>query len=145
MANRNALQAYVRFDGSGRVIPGSLILNRFKPQVGNWKQIGSYECCDPFCLPPVYGEDYIIDDIFESEGSVTFVIETNPFTNPVLEVAIVSCDSEVGRILPLDIQLVQGNIYNYVVPTEIIEQGCALAFRRICVATQSGWDISFGG
>jgi len=146
MANRNALQAYVRFDGTGRVIPGSLILNRFKPKVGNWKQIGSYECCDPFCLPPVYGEDYIIIDAVEVEGGIIFQIATNPFiAGLVLEVAMISCESEPpNRLLPLQIELIQGNEYNYFVPNDILEQSCALGFRRICEATQSGWALSGG-
>ena len=46
MASNNKLKAYVRYDGSGRVIPGSLILNRFKPKVGNWKEIPANECCN---------------------------------------------------------------------------------------------------
>jgi hypothetical protein len=48
MATNNKLKAYVRFDGTGRVIAGSLILQRSKPKVGNWKRIQAYECCDPF-------------------------------------------------------------------------------------------------
>jgi hypothetical protein len=47
MANNNKLKAYVRYDGTGRVIAGSLILQRFKPKVGNWKEIDAYECCNP--------------------------------------------------------------------------------------------------
>lgn len=47
MSNRKDLKAFVRYDGSGRVIPGSLILQRKKPKVGDWKQIQAYECCDP--------------------------------------------------------------------------------------------------
>jgi hypothetical protein len=42
----NKLKAYVRFDGSGRIIPSSLILNRFKPEVGDWEEIPAYECCN---------------------------------------------------------------------------------------------------
>jgi hypothetical protein len=48
MSNKKDLKAYVRYDGSGRVIPGSLILQRSKPKVGNWEQIQAYECCDPY-------------------------------------------------------------------------------------------------
>lgn len=48
MANKRDLKAFVRFDGSGRIIPGSLILQRFKPKVGNWQRTRAYECCDPF-------------------------------------------------------------------------------------------------
>ena len=46
MATNNKLKAYVRFDGTGRVIAGSLILQRFKPKVGNWQEIDAYECCN---------------------------------------------------------------------------------------------------
>lgn len=46
MATNNKLKAYVRFDGTGRVIAGSLILQRFKPKVGNWKEIPANECCN---------------------------------------------------------------------------------------------------
>jgi len=44
--NKRDLKAYVRYDGTGRVISGSLILNRFKPKVGNWKETPAYECCN---------------------------------------------------------------------------------------------------
>ena len=143
MANsNNKLKAYVRYDGSGRVVAGSLILQRFKPKDGNWKEIASKECCDPYCLPPVYGEDYIIDDIIEGETGITFVIQTNPFTNPTLQVALVSCESEPpGRIIALDVQTVVGNVFNYFVPDAILGQSCAIAFRRVCIGTLSGWDI----
>ena len=48
MANsRKDLKAYVRFDGSGRIVPGSLILRRKMPKVGKWKEVQAYECCDP--------------------------------------------------------------------------------------------------
>ena len=45
--NRRDLKAYVRYDGSGRVVPGSLILRRKKPKVGKWVEIPAYECCNP--------------------------------------------------------------------------------------------------
>jgi hypothetical protein len=49
MANGNnqRLKAYVRFDGSGRVVAGSLILRQNKPKVGKWQEITAYECCNP--------------------------------------------------------------------------------------------------
>jgi hypothetical protein len=50
MSNKRINKAYVRYDGSGRVIPGSLILNRFKPKVGNWQETPAYLCCNP--APP---------------------------------------------------------------------------------------------
>lgn len=44
--NNNKLKAFVRFDGSGRIIPSSLIVQSFKPKVGNWKEIDAKECCN---------------------------------------------------------------------------------------------------
>jgi hypothetical protein len=46
MANQNKLKAYVRYDGTGRVIAGGPILQRFKPKVGNWVEIDAKECCN---------------------------------------------------------------------------------------------------
>lgn len=48
MANGNnkRLKAFVRYDGTGRVVPSSVILARFKPKVGNYKEINAYECCN---------------------------------------------------------------------------------------------------
>lgn len=46
-SNRRTLKAYVRYDGTGRVLPGGPILSRFKPKVGNWVEIDAYECCNP--------------------------------------------------------------------------------------------------
>lgn len=44
--NSRPLKAYVRYDGQGRVVAGSLILRKNKPKVGKWKEILSYECCN---------------------------------------------------------------------------------------------------
>lgn len=46
MSLQNKLKAFVRFDGSGRVIPSSLILQKSKPKVGNWKEIDANQCCN---------------------------------------------------------------------------------------------------
>ena len=46
MSNKKALKAFVRFDGSGRVVAGSLILRKNKPKVGKWQEITGYECCN---------------------------------------------------------------------------------------------------
>ena len=46
-SNKRDLKAYVRFDGSGRVVPGSLILRRKMPKVGKWQEIVGYEQFNP--------------------------------------------------------------------------------------------------
>ena len=45
--NQRNLKAFVRFDGSGRIVAGSLILRKNRPKVGKWKEIQAYECCNP--------------------------------------------------------------------------------------------------
>ena len=45
-SNKKDLKAFVRYDGSGRVVAGSLILRRKKPKVGKWTEIQGYQCCN---------------------------------------------------------------------------------------------------
>lgn len=45
--SKKDLKAFVRIDGSGRVVSGSLILRKAKPKVGKWREIPAYECCNP--------------------------------------------------------------------------------------------------
>lgn len=44
--NQKKLKAFVRYDGSGRVVAGSLILRKNKPRVGRWFEIPAYDCCN---------------------------------------------------------------------------------------------------
>ena len=46
MANQRNLKAFVRYDASGRVVAGSLVLRKNKPKVGRWEEILTYECCN---------------------------------------------------------------------------------------------------
>jgi len=48
--NARPLKGYVRFDGQGRIIPGSLILRKKKPAIGTWKEVPAYECCNSVTL-----------------------------------------------------------------------------------------------
>ena len=43
--NSRPLKAFVRFDGSGRIVAGSLVLRKDKPKVVKWKELQAYECC----------------------------------------------------------------------------------------------------
>ena len=45
--NKRDLKSFARFDGTGRIVPGSLVLRRNKPKVGKWKEVPAYECCNP--------------------------------------------------------------------------------------------------
>lgn len=48
--NKRDLKAYSRFDGTGRIVPGSTVLRRNKPKNGNWKEVQAYECCNDVTL-----------------------------------------------------------------------------------------------
>lgn len=45
------LKAYVRYDGSGRVVAGSLVFRKKKPKNGRWQEISSNLCCNPNPIP----------------------------------------------------------------------------------------------
>lgn len=44
--NQRNLKAFVRYDGSGRVVAGSLILRKNRPRVGRWFEIPANQCCN---------------------------------------------------------------------------------------------------
>ena len=48
--DKRPLKAFVRFDGTGRVVSSSLILRRKMPTVGKWMEIKGYECCTDHTL-----------------------------------------------------------------------------------------------
>lgn len=77
MANNNKLKAYVRYDGTGRVIAGSLILQRFKPAVGNWKEINANECCN---VPPLPAN--CIEFVADTTDGTFFIFSFNT-TGPI--------------------------------------------------------------
>jgi hypothetical protein len=76
--NKRDLKAYSRFDGTGRIVPGSTVLRRNKPKNGNWKEVQAYECCDTFgaCTEP------LVMEVRPSEGFYEFGFRVN-FPNSV--------------------------------------------------------------
>ena len=44
--NKHNLRAFARLDGSGRVVPSSLIQRKNKPKVGKWVEVPAWECCN---------------------------------------------------------------------------------------------------
>jgi hypothetical protein len=84
--NKRDLKAYSRFDGTGRIVPGSTVLRRNKPKNGNWKEVQAYECCDGGeCPQRVY------------DPFVTFELQENLFTT---EFAQVQMYWECSNVLP---------------------------------------------
>jgi hypothetical protein len=95
MSNLRDLKAFVRYDGSGRVVAGSLIFRKKKPTVGNFQQIQSYQCCNydqspvvvsvqtvfPFTYP-----DFVIQGI-DGNGQYIYTYANNTTVADVYELA----------------------------------------------------------
>lgn len=92
--NSRPLKAFVRYDGSHRIVAGSLILRKNKPKVGKWKEISAYECCNTTTtttLPPrvlyyTIGESFSISypavTMYCDESEVAYQYSSNvgPYT-----------------------------------------------------------------
>ena len=63
--NNNKLKAFVRFDGSGRVVSSSLIVQAFKPKVGNYKEIDAKECCNYTTTTTTTISNFIVTELDE--------------------------------------------------------------------------------
>ena len=47
-SNKRLYKAYARYDGTGRIVVGSLIWRKKMPKNGTWVEITqAYECCNP--------------------------------------------------------------------------------------------------
>jgi hypothetical protein len=78
MSNKKDLKGYVRYDGSGRIVSGSLILRKQKPKVGKWIEIPAYECCNSSTTTTTTTTAAI------PSNCVEFVVDTTEGTNFVV-------------------------------------------------------------
>ena len=137
MSNKRINKAYVRYDGNGRVIAGSLILNRFKPQVGNWSEIPAYECCNPnpFPLRITFSN---ITEVGAIVGDVTDVANWNTYFdlptngNPFISVTVVGDE----------VQLFGGS--NIVTKDSLFDQPDSLGTFLLSVIDEAGCIIELG-
>jgi hypothetical protein len=133
--NNNKLKAFVRCDGSGRIIPGSLNVQSIKPKVGNWRQINSKECClNNECIPPIYacGEEcpqgnWIINDVISGPITTNIVIVTAPWIS--IEFQLIDCDTNLPVASIICPKNDETNLY---VPTSVWENTCNIRVRGIC-------------
>lgn len=88
MDTRKKLKAFVRFDGSGRVVPGSLVLRKQAPKVGRWQEVVANECCGPV-VPPVV-TDPVVGTVAATTIDITWTAATvaegeNPVTHYLIK------------------------------------------------------------
>ena len=143
-SNKKDLKAYVRYDGTGRIVSSSVILQRFKPKDGNWQEVQAYECCDPSCPIPVFEQDWIIFGEEEVYGGIIINLAINPYTTPVMQAQILNCETGngIGEIITIDEST--GFQYDWFVPSEIASQGCFIQVRQVCgFDYTSNWSVLF--
>jgi hypothetical protein len=69
------LKAFVRYDGSGRVVAGSLVFRKNKPKNGRWVEIPKSLCCNNVptlltdTIPGEYPLNYVSIRIFCGEST----------------------------------------------------------------------------
>ena len=112
--NNNKLKAFVRFDGSGRIIPSSLIVQAFKPKVGNYKEIDAKECCN-----------YTTTTTTTAAPTTTTSTTVAPTTTTTTTPGIVPSRYEVGNndsenyvingVSNPTLSLVEGEVYSFVI------------------------------
>lgn len=80
--NRKNFKAFIRYDGSGRTVPSSLILRKKKPRVGKWIEVPAYECCGFEPIEFDYNINTFLSRMNWCNGSVVDVIPApNYFTD----------------------------------------------------------------
>jgi hypothetical protein len=128
--NKRNLSAFVRYDGSGRVIAGSLVLQKNMPKDGNWKQTQAYLCCDPSCPVLVYGTDFFVPDSYEEPEGLYLFFDTAP--GVTLEAQVVNCVT--GKMQgPLYTVPPNSTGFEMFFPIEYLTNGgCAVGARRVC-------------
>lgn len=88
MANQSKLKAWVRYDGTGRVIAGGPILQSSKPKVGNWVEIDASECCNYVPTTTTTTTTAFVGDCF------CYTVDNQ--TAGLLEYTYTDCGSEVA-------------------------------------------------
>ena len=129
--NKSKLKAYVRYDGTGRVIAGGPILSNFKPKVGNWVEINANLCCNdtPLLLTSVILGTFPVIYPYVNLACSGTETSTNKFTNvnsiaDVAElVALLNANTEtkaLGKYSVINETTVQISI-----PTSVQNELCA--------------------
>jgi len=116
-----SLKAYVRFDGTGRIVPSSLILQRFKPKDGNWKQINATECCSntttttssTTTLPPSYSTFINYSTTSGPEACYQAQDQFTVYTSsPIGQGVVMYIDAALTSPAPTGFYSANGLIYN---------------------------------
>ncbi len=121
MALNKKLKAFVRFDGSGRVVAGSLILRKKQPKVGRWNEISAYECCGPVIPPTV--TDLVVDTFDATTIDVSWTASVVANNQAVVTHYILYLDT---------------------VQVAIVAAADTLAYVYLSLTTATSYDLTYG-
>jgi hypothetical protein len=127
------LKAFVRYDGSQRVVPGSLILRKNKPKVGTWKEVSSNYCCDGIGINHTPSSLSIanVDLTLTCSSGKSVVVNTNTAsTNMVTLLAALNASAGYLGVFTSP----NGTIVNFVVNTDVANTLCYGATLSFSVA-----------
>ena len=127
------LKAFVRYDGSQRVVPGSLILRKNKPKVGTWKEVSSNYCCDGIGINHTPSSLSIanVDLTLTCSSGKSIVVNTNTAsTNMVTLLAALNASAGYLGVFTSP----NGTMVNFVVNTDVANTLCYGATLSFSVA-----------
>jgi hypothetical protein len=127
------LKAFVRYDGSQRVVPGSLILRKNKPKVGTWKEVSSNYCCDGIGINHTPSSLSIanVDLTLTCSSGKSIVVNTNTAsTNMVTLLAALNASAGYLGVFTSP----NGTTVNFVVNTDVANTLCYGATLSFSVA-----------
>lgn len=120
--NKRDLKAFVRYDGSGRVVAGSLILRRKKPKVGRWKEIEGYECCNPLVILTVTPESYASSMEFALKCNNTILFGSDSLGSATPSTAVTNLNANMNGLGTFT--LLEGNTVQLTMTSELAEVLC---------------------
>lgn len=82
--NGKVLKAFIRYDYSGRVIPGALVLRKTKPSVGDWVEIPAYKCCEPRPNLPIFNGSITPSNLTSFSVDLNWNPATEYSENPII-------------------------------------------------------------
>jgi hypothetical protein len=155
--NRKDFKTFYRFDGNGRIIPGSNILKKgYKPEEGTWQQADAYECCNPLGTlywvtdryAEIVTENYIestVQSVIDSEGN-TYRVSYFGFPEPEGEVfnfaaIILKQDASGNKLWEVFVSSLGGAFLPLNdIGLKILETG-NLAVAAICETAEDGFRL----
>jgi len=108
--NKRDLKAFVRVDGQGRIVAGSLILRKKMPKVGKWYEVPAYECCNADTTT-ITTTAFVCVNLITNGGFESWTGEgPSPWSNGAQESMIVHSGN-------YSVKIDHGSIFQYFYPT----------------------------